>query len=109
MPYIASSSNFSEDITLNADANSTSTVTASLDVKDAFVAFIEVTAVTGTHASHVLTIQCSADDSIWSNMAQTISGAGTVALADLGPRFIRGKITTAEGGTSTVHIYLRAK
>lgn len=98
-----------QSVATGADTNSTSTVTTSHDTLETSTFFCEVRAASGTHATHVVTVQCSSDDSNWEDMATTITGTGTATVTDVGARYVRAKVTTAEGAASTCDIYTTAK
>jgi len=71
---------------------------------------IYVTANSGTHDTHVLTLQISPDEGVtWIDVSHTITGAGNkhelVCVCDK----VRMKVTTPEGGTSTVDLIIIAK
>ena len=96
---------------LGADTNSTATVTTSIDlarVVNGIITFY-VIGVTGGHITHVITMQYSPDGSSWINGANKITGVGCVDVAVTAARYIRLKVTTAEGGVSTSDIYLLAR
>lgn len=92
---------------LNAD--STATVSSSLDIGGAKTVFFSVAANTGTHASHIVTLQCSADGSSWSDTSSTLTGVGAVDNISIAARHVRLKVTTAEGASSTIDIVIQAK
>ena len=107
---ITSASTFEELAETEIDANSTSTVTASLDISESRLCIFQVLGNTGAHTSHVLTLQCSLDDSVWNVIAgATVTGAGVKGEIEVASQFIRLKVTTAEGGASTVDIIIQAK
>ena len=57
------------------DANA-ATTTASLDLGHAKTVCFHVVANTGTHATHVISLQVSLDNVNWTTTGQTVSGAG---------------------------------
>jgi len=100
---------FSENTQTGLDANSTSTVSSSLDIAENNWVCYTILANTGTHATHVITLQCSPDDTNWYNTASTITGVGIIDNVQIGARYVRLKVTTAEGGTSTVDVIIQGK
>lgn len=103
-----SSEHFSEVKQTGLDANATTTST-SLDVKDNENVAYSVVAATGTHATHVITLQCSLDDSAWQDTPSTITGVGVVDNVSVTTRYVRLKVTTNEGSASTVDIIIQGK
>ena len=93
----------------NLDTNSTSTVSSSLDIgENQYISFC-VVANTGENANHVMTLQISFDNITWYSTATTLTGVGFIQNVQVTARFARLKVTTAEGESSTVDIYLHAK
>lgn len=86
------------------DANSTGTVSASIKLDGAANgARAEVTAVSGAHTNHIIVIQESVDDIVWTDTAPNIQGAGkSIVSGDLGSNYIRLWVGTAEGAASVV-------
>lgn len=100
---------FNEHIETGLDADSTSTVSASLNVaENSYVAWT-VVANTGTHGTHVITLQCSLDDTNWASTASTLTGLGTVDNIQITAKYVRLKVTTRESAASTVDIIIQAK
>jgi hypothetical protein len=85
------------------DANATSTTT-SLSIIGNYKLGVIVVGATGTHATHVVTLQTSLDDSVWVDTATTVTGEGRSTLDDVVGLFARAKVTTNEGAVSTVDI-----
>ena len=87
-----------------------STTTDSLDIGGARLITFQVVAITGTHQTHVITLQCSLDDSNWVNVSDaTIAGVGIKSEIQISAKYIRLKVTTVEGEASTVDIIIQAK
>ena len=103
-----SGEHFSELKVTGVDANATTT-TVSLHVDDNKKVAFHVVAATGSHATHVITLQCSLDDSNWFDTSSTITGLGVVNNVDIITHFVRLKVTTNEGSASTVNIIIQAK
>lgn len=90
------------------DTNSTSTVTDLIYINGNKSIGLFVTGVTGTHATHVITLQVSADGIAWFDGPLSVTGAGVVQGETVSAN-IRAKVTTAEGGTSTCDITIVSK
>lgn len=90
------------------NANAT-TNSRSLDIKGARFVSWEVIANTGTNGTHVITLQTSPDDTNWTSTASTLSGLGVVRNLQVSFRFVRLRVTTNEGGASTVDWFINAK
>ena len=90
------------------NANDTATVGTALELLGARRVGLQVDGATGTHATHVVTIQVSADGTTYHNSSATVTGEGVVELDTAFP-YAKAKVTTAEGGTSTININLNAK
>ena len=103
-----SGEHFSELIQAGIDANATTTTTT-LHVDDNNKVAFHVVAATGSHATHVITLQCSLDDSNWFDTSSTITGVGVVTNVDVSTHFVRLKVTTNEGSASTVNIIIQGK
>lgn len=101
--------NFSELVETGLDANSTSTVTDSLDIKENKKVALSVNGDTGTHNTHIVSLQCSVDDTVWTTMSDSITGESVKNNVEVITRYVRAKVTTAEGGVSTVDICIQAK
>ena len=103
-----SSEHFSEIKQTGLDANATTTST-SLNVQDNANVVFSIVGASGTHATHVVTLQCSLDDSAWQDMSSTVTGVGVVDNVPVTTKFVRLKVTTNEGGTSTIDIIIQGK
>lgn len=100
---------FTDQATTGINANSTITVTTGLDIKENQYISWQVIANTGANTTHVITLQCSLDNSTWQNTASTVTGVGIEDNIQVTARYVRLKVTTAEGGASTVNVLLNAK
>lgn len=98
-----------EQITTGADANDTSTETDSLDSQGYSDFAVSIISKTGTHTTHQFTIQGSPNDTDWFALTDAIVGQGAKHNLICNHKFIRVKCTTAEGGVSTVDIYIQGK
>lgn len=91
------------------DANAT-TLSNSLDIGNASLIIFQVLGATGAHTTHILTLQCSVDESNWNDISgATVTGAGVKGEITVASQFVRLKVTTNEGGASTVDIIIQAK
>lgn len=99
---------FQSQKTASVDVDATS-VTAALDISGQSDVFLEVVGVTGTHATHVVTMQTSSDGTVWNDTAVTITGEGIVQTTVVTARFVRSKVTTDEGSAATANITIQAK
>ena len=72
---------------------------------------MQVIANTGTHATHIIDLQCSSNNSNWHNInSGDVTGVGiTDPPVTVGTRYVRARVSTAEGGASTVDILIQAK
>ena len=93
---------------LAVDANTASTTTI-LPMGNAQYASLFVIAASGAHTTHVITIQISGDGTNWEDTSLTITGTGKIIGVLCITAFIRAKVTTPEGGASTVDIILVIK
>lgn len=91
---------------IDADANTNSN---SLDIAQARNICIDIAAGSGAHTTHVVTLQTSIDDSVWTTSSTTIA---QIAFSDniaVTARYVRLRVTTKEGGASTIDITIQAK
>ena len=95
--------------TNGVDANSTSSVTTAIDMDGYFFVGMYVVGATGAHTTHIVTLQSSPDNVTWFDTTHTITGAGADTEINCYTNYIRVKVTTAEGGASTVNIHLIVK
>jgi hypothetical protein len=90
------------------DANA-STATASVDISTAKDIVWTVENMTGTHATHITTMECSLDGTNWYAMPGTIGpGEGHLQVAVFA-RYIRFLVSTVEGAASTIDISCQGK
>jgi hypothetical protein len=87
------------------DANSTSTVSASVVISGTAkgVSF-NIDGSTGSHNNHIVTLQTSVDDAVWVDTIHGVTGVDISSniTGDLNDNFARLKITAAEGAASTI-------
>ena len=102
---------FEELICPSLDTNNNGAVTDSLDIAILPLGIVttSVISLTGTHATHVITLQTSPDDTVWFDR-NTIAGSDTCNDCDINAmRYIRAKVTTVEGAASTCKVIIQAK
>lgn len=99
---------FSEHTESGIDAD-TNSVSSSLEITENDWICYNVLDGSGTHSTHVVTLQCSANNIDWYDTASTITGLGIVDNVQIGARYVRLKVTTVEGATSTIDILIQAK
>ncbi len=99
---------FTEHIEVGLDANSVGDVSTSLEIKENTIVTMQVIANTGGNTTHIIDLQCSANNSNWHNVA-SVNQIGITDGNTIGARYIRARVSTAEGAASTVDVYLQAK
>ncbi len=88
------------------DANAASSTTGLFIGGSTLVGFM-ISDDTGTHSTHVITLQVSQDGTTWSSTSTTVTGEGAASAA-VAFDWIRLLVTTLEGGASTVDIEIIA-
>ena len=102
----ASTNDFVTDSGVDADANTTTTP---LTLYDATIVGLYIKAVSGTHGTHVVTLQISPNGTDWFDTSHTITGIGELHGISCIAVELRAKVTTVEGATSTVDITVVVK
>lgn len=98
-----------DDYSLNetgVDANSTSSVTGAMVIGDTGHVGLFVTDTSGTHGTHVVTLQISPDGVKWFDTTHTLTGVGNLHDQVCTASEVRAKVTTAEGASSVIEIDL---
>lgn len=90
------------------DAN-TGSVTASVSVGDGSLIGLYVSAASGAHSTHVVTLQISPDGTKWFDTTHTITGAGQIHNITCVADEVRASVTTSEGAASTIDIDIIAR
>ncbi len=93
------------------DCNVADGITVSMDVNHAKLSGVSFCTIakTGTHATHVVGMQYSPDDTNWyDSIDASITGVG-YDVCDCSMRYVRCKLTTVEGSASTVDIIIQAR
>jgi hypothetical protein len=78
------------------DANSTSTVTTSVDIKTCYELIFYVFGITGTHTTHVFELQVSPNDTDWqTHSSSSVTGEGHIHITSIDSHaYARVKCTT---------------
>lgn len=99
---------FSEHIQ-SLDANVADAVSDSLDIRENKLLTFNVRGLTGSHATHEISLQRSFDNTNFETTSAKVTGEGTKTPINIAVRYVRLKVTTAEGSTSTVTVTIQAK
>lgn len=94
---------------LNLNANDTNTVTPAMTLGSRSLVGFEIIGVSGTHNTHVFTLQVSPDNTTWYSTGTTLTNNGMVAGVTVAFPFARLKCSTAQGGASVVNSRMFAK
>jgi len=106
MTFISNSVKTQHTLALDANASS---ATAAIDLELAKEVFFTVEDDTGSHTTHVLTLQMSADGTNWHNHGSAaVTGLG-FSSGTVGARWCRIAVTTLQGGASTVNVRVNAR
>jgi len=100
---------FSQHIEIGLDANSLGAVSASLEIKENTITSMQIIANTGGNTTHQIDLQCSTNNVNWHDVGSGVIGIGIEDGLTVGARYIRARVSTAEGAASTVDVYLQAK
>ena len=84
------------------DANDTATVSASINRVGWNALSFSVSAESGDHDNHIISLEFSADNVIWTTTGFTIRGLGSLRVENINVNYVRLKVTTAEGSASVV-------
>lgn len=94
----------------NLDTNSAGAKTSSVDVTGQTIVTWRVIPITGSHSNHRISARGSLDNSTFFTLNSTLEGADVMTTkVDFGIGYIKFRVTTAEGSTSTVDIGINAK
>jgi len=89
--------------TLDTNTNATSSIIEMVGRK--YIG-VYVCGITGTHATHIITLQISPNGTDWFDTADTITGEGYVKQDLIISDQARVKVTTTEGATSTSKVFV---
>ncbi|MBL4940969.1 MAG: hypothetical protein JKY81_04825 [Colwellia sp.] len=101
-----SDTDFIEAIALDANASST---TGEVVVGDGNLIAMYVAANTGGNTTHVVTLQISPDGSTWFDTNHQITGVGDIHDITCVAANARCSVTTVEGSTSTIDVFILTK
>lgn len=90
------------------NTNEVGAVTSELFIADNRAVGLYVRGTSGAHDNHVITLQYSVTGNKWFNSGGEVSGIGFVERETVA-RYVRGKVTTAEGAPSTCSIHIVSK
>lgn len=103
------SSPFYELIQTGLDADAATRTTA-LNIGSASNCIFQVRGASGTHGTHILTLECSVDNINWNPISgATVTGEGVKGEITVASEWISALVTTLEGGASTVDVIIQAK
>ena len=91
------------------NANSLGAVTTAIELDEDEHLGIFILDNSGTHATHVITIQASPDNTNWFDTSYTLTGTGFLNNTTIITRYIRAKVTTAEGAASVINVCVVGK
>ena len=94
-------SNSYTDTGINANALTAGTI---MPTHDATYVSMDVKADTGAHANHIVTLQMSFNGTDWFDTANTITGVGRKTNILCIAPYVQAKVTTVEGGASTIDV-----
>lgn len=102
---------FADQTTLALDTDDDTQATAALRINGSRNAVMILEADTGAHTTHVVDLQFSADGLTWHDHAtMTLTGLGTLFVeGTVNGKFVRAKVSTAEGGASTINVHIQVK
>lgn len=103
----SSSPVFRTQTTTGVDVNA-STTTTFLDIQGTRDVAMNIIGTIGSHTTHVIKVQTSADNANWANTGIQITGTG-VAEGAVNTKYIRAKVTTLEGSGAQVTIVFNVK
>ena len=91
------------------DANTSGTVTDTVNVRIQTSLSWEVKANTGTHNDHKVILQKSLDGSKWHKVGALTGVGGVSEISRISAGYVRFRVVKEEGSASTVDITLNAK
>jgi len=104
----SSHGDYSEKQITGLDSNNLGDVCDHLYINGNKAVGIYISAASGSHTTHVITLQISPDGITWHDSAHIVTGIG-YKEADTIAQYIRLKVTTAEGSPSTCDAYITSK
>ncbi|MGR3219266.1 MAG: hypothetical protein ACUZ8H_05530 [Candidatus Anammoxibacter sp.] len=91
------------DTSVNCNTNANGTALKSSGAKYASLLIKEIS---GAHGTHVVTIQVSENGTDWQDTSHTLTGTGILEGVIVIGKFVRSRVTTAQGGASVCDIAL---
>jgi hypothetical protein len=109
MPIQGSKSNSRRRTDLAVNANALPSTTTPIKMGSARKVGVYISADSGPHTNHIMTLQASGDGSKYFNTPHTITGTGALFDIDCICTHVRVKVTTAQGVASTVDVSVVVK
>lgn len=100
---------FSELTKEGLDADDINSATDPLDVSENTHVGFSIVAATGPHIIHKFILECSFDQSTWSEVGIQVVGIGFQDNLAVSVKWVRVKIKQVEGNASTVDVIIQAK
>lgn len=100
MPISGATTVTKETLEETLDTNNLGAVTDSVEIGSLSVVGLYVSGVSGSHTSHVITLEISPDDVEWFDTEHKVLGVGNVHDAKCACFYARAKVTAAEGSAS---------
>ena len=93
------------------DANDDTKVTVAFDLQGNKNLAVDIAADSGAHATHVCTVQLSFDKTTWLGftVAKTIAQIGILDDFTTNAKYVRVRVSTAEGGASSIFVRIHSK
>lgn len=95
------------DFTINA--NDINAVTDAVDISENSHASYSVANISGAHTAHKIKLQCSLDGINWGDADTGLVGTGMTDNIHVTAKYVRGKVSIAEGSVSLVKVYIQGK
>ena len=109
MPISTPNTNFADATAYQIDTDDVASATDTLNIEESLTIGFFTTAVSGTHASHILTLEVSPDGTDWYASSLTKTGVGYANGYTTAAKFCRVRCSTAEGASSQVNVIIQAK
>lgn len=99
------------DLFETLDGNDDTEVTEALDLQGNKNLAVDIAANTGGNTTHVCTVQLSFDKTTWQGftVAKTIAQLGFLDDFTTNAKYIRVRVSTAEGGASSIFVRIHSK
>ena len=106
MPISGSTTVSKETLQETLDTNNQGAITASLEISSLNMVGLYVSNDSGSHVSHVVTLQISPDDVEWFDTEHKVTGVGDIHDAKCACLYVRAIVEVAEGSASSSKINL---